>query len=275
MSSFNTSTLCRNKLHQCEGFVSASDDVCTKIGQNLCFREGAAFQRLHASSPFLDPSQYNVLDRHSLAWDLDKPVLVDKLFPREPGYTKLVNLAVKSGIPSIMKSRGIEQLHRAHIFVWTPLCAMPLHSTVFRGLNPSQNDTKKAEAHWSEELHTLERMKQQHSMMLREGIPVLIVNYANLLFNETKELKRITEFLPCIDDINTKFVPAMGVDVFEGNSWKVKGSLNSFAKSKNPFDCCGYDVVSSTCMDHSVYESFPQYSKGIEKIDSYFLGFTK
>ena len=68
MSSPQVSTLCRNRLHQCEGFMTAMRDVCEKIGGGYCFRDGGKFHGLSSTSPFLDPSRYSVLDRHSVSW---------------------------------------------------------------------------------------------------------------------------------------------------------------------------------------------------------------
>ena len=56
-----------------------------------------------------------VLDRHSVSWDLSKPILVDKLFPREPEYTTLMELSYSVGVPPTMEARGIKQLHQAHV----------------------------------------------------------------------------------------------------------------------------------------------------------------
>ena len=253
MSSPKVSTLCQNNLYQCEGFKTATDHVCGRIGGLWCFRHGGGFHNLPPTSPFLNPKEYSILDEHSLHWDLDKPLFIDKLFPNEPGYTKLVDLAFKDEVPSNMKRHGIRHLDQAHLFVWTPLCSMALHSSVFHRLIGNANNALKVRS-WKDELLTLQIMQQQHETFLQNNVPVLVINYSDLLFNEERTLRRLESFLPCADHLSTDFVPQLGVHIFEGNEWKVRGSIRSYALSKRSFldDCCVYKNSASTVCKNTI-----------------------
>jgi hypothetical protein len=223
---------------------------------------------------FKNPNFFHLLGVHSQSWNLSKPILQDKLFPREVGYTELMNIAYEADLPPKMTKAGIEHLDQAQIFMWTPLCIMELQSH-----NRQKLKGNNKRAFLEEELWSLQDMKNRHEQLLQQGIPVLVISYANLLFDEQRTLRRVSKFLPCSSSgeegtINSHFIPKLGVDVFEGNKWKVKGSVHSYGQSKDPKECCGYDPSTSTCVDRTLYKTIPEFENRLVKLEAYFQKYT-
>jgi 3-deoxy-D-arabino-heptulosonate 7-phosphate (DAHP) synthase len=123
-------------------------------------------------------------------------------------------------------------------------------------------------------------MKNRHEQLLQQGIPVLVIIFANLLFDEQRTLRRISKFLPCSSSggeegaIHAHFIPKLGVDVFSGNGWKVRGSVHSFGQSKDPEECCGYDSSTSTCVDRTLYKTIPEFEDRLVELEAYFRKYT-
>ena len=83
----------------------------------------------------------------------------------------------------------------------------------------------------------------------KDGVPVLLVSYADLLWQPDRFKQQILEFLPCIKRIPYEyFVPKLGVQVFKENKIKLTGDVASFASQNDPHECCQYDTTRSMCM---------------------------
>jgi hypothetical protein len=268
MSSPHLSTLCRNHKRECEGFLVAKARMCPKPGSH-CMQP---WPNITMPVKFTNPDYFHLLEVHSHYWNLSQPILQDKLFPREVGYTQLMNIAYEADLPPQMKEQGIEHLDQAQIFMWTPLCTMALQSH-----NKKRLTGNKRRAFIEREMWGLQNMKNRHEQLLRDGIPVLVISFAGMLFDEERTLRRISKFLPCSttsseknETIHAHFIPKLGVDVFAGNGWKVRGSVHSFGQSKDPQECCGYDPSTSTCVDRTLYKTIPMFEDRLVELEAYF-----
>ena len=145
---------------------------------------------------------------------------------------------------------------------------MALHSRVYKELLTKGTEEKR-KRRWNQEIQGLERMRDRHQALILASVPVLIISFADLLSNEARTLERLNIFLPCADGISADFVARKGIEVFQKNKWKVRGSVHSYAQTKDPMDY-SYEPVSSTCMNTSMYSLHPEYKEKLEKLEAYF-----
>jgi hypothetical protein len=263
MSSPEIATYCSGKTWQCEGFAQARKLACPL--KTKCLRDER--QLLPEERRREERRDFNLMDLLSFNWNLTRPILHDKLFPREPGYTDLWKQSLeRSEVSPQMKKVGIRKVLPAYIIMWTPLCVMSIQKrsrTAMLGPN--------ARNFLQTEIWNLQRMKQQHEALLKSGIPVLVISYADLLFREAYTLGRMNEFLPCAGGkMNVDFIPRLGVDVFPENRWKVRGTVHEFSAGLNPTDCCGYDVMESKCQNRTYFELIREFEDELNELDQYF-----
>lgn len=86
-----------------------------------------------------------------------------------------------------------------------------------------------------------------HQDMAAKGERVLVINYADLLWRGNDTIARLQRFLPCAGPLDITYVPQLGIDVFEGNTWKVEGSVRDYARKYDPVKHCGYNVDTGSC----------------------------
>lgn len=263
MSSPMIASYCSGKTWQCEGFAQVRNLACPL--KTPCLRDKR--QLLPKDKNTEKRRDFNLMDLMSFKWNLTRPVLHDKLFPREPGYTELWehSLARREVSPQMQKA-GVRKVTPAYIIMWTPLCVLNVQKRSRTALSgPTVRKFLQMEV-WN-----LQQMKQQHEALRKSSTPVLVVSYADLLFREQYTLDRMNEFLPCAGgSMNADFVPQLGVDVFPENKWKVRGTVHDFSVGLDPTKCCGYDVKESKCSNRTYFELIPELKNELNELDAYF-----
>lgn len=157
----------------------------------------------------------------------------------------LLNYINEGSLPPQMIKANINRIAPAIVIMWRPICLSVLSShaaMVFSG-----NESSKIR--WIEEdLHVLEDLALLHES-IRESIPVLVLNYASLLWEPKLTRQRLLSFIPCIGkELSFSFLPVLGKDIFHENKYKPKGTIFQFGEKNDPIKCCGYDVLKQRCM---------------------------
>mmetsp|Transcript_8326 Transcript_8326/g.18183 ORF Transcript_8326/g.18183 Transcript_8326/m.18183 type:complete len:364 (-) Transcript_8326:84-1175(-) len=216
MSSTNLATLCASNVWQCEGHK-----LLEQLGHGTVMEE-------------LDTSLW--LKTFSKHWNLEKPVLLDK-------KTKWMSLAINEDRPLVeatppqaMQSMGIRSLQTAYVIMYKPICLWSLSHFVVDHIK------NKPRVHARRELDELEEQVQLHKYLRSEGRPVVVVNYADLVWNSDFTKKRLESFLPCLGSLDMDYVPKLGVDVFPGNNMKVSTGVKTYGQQSDPIDCCNYQL---------------------------------
>ena len=79
------------------------------------------------------------------------------------------------------------------------------------------------------------------------GRRVLLTSLADILFRPDSAAARIRAFAPCLGGLDPDFFPTLGVDISEGNDFKVGASVAVYGASLSPLDL-GYDVEAGACV---------------------------
>uniref|UniRef100_A0A7S0B9C9 Uncharacterized protein n=1 Tax=Pyrodinium bahamense TaxID=73915 RepID=A0A7S0B9C9_9DINO len=186
---------------------------------------------------------------YSAFWDLSKPVLLDKhtwhWMQAEDTYACFAQAA----LPSVMREAGVRKLQPVLLMMWRPPCLRSLGAHAPKALR-KESTSYGVPGHRSdlEEALVYDSFVLAHRYFTEQGVPALLLNYADLLWRGDYVERRIGEFLPCLGSISVDYVPKLGVDVFLENDWKVKGSVRSYGARLDPQACCEYNVSKSTCM---------------------------
>ena len=115
-----------------------------------------------------------------------------------------------------------------------PWCLWPLshHARKLR-----LRDLKK----WAErQLSNLEMFVAQHKVLVRLGVPVLMLSFSELLWSPTRYIDRYKNFAPCLPSPNPNMDVIMNEHIFPENSLKLQGSVASFGSMNPPAECCNY-----------------------------------
>mmetsp|Transcript_94313 Transcript_94313/g.148363 ORF Transcript_94313/g.148363 Transcript_94313/m.148363 type:complete len:390 (+) Transcript_94313:60-1229(+) len=228
MSSKHVSSLCSGKTWQCEGFTIAG--------------RGAIHEK-------------KVLSKIAPYWNMARPVLMDKLFPDEKGYTEAIQYELQNDMPTVFADMGINNVKRAYIIMWTPLCVRKLAKSP---LNPRFGKSG-AES----EVGTLEQLKELHTSLLDSNKKVIVISYADLLWRPKETAARLVKFLPCAKGFDGSFVPEKGVDVFNGNLWHVHGSTSTYGEKHDSAECCGYNIEKRVCEDRDLFERLEEKGRDL------------
>lgn len=267
MSSPNIATYCSGKTWQCEGFAKAKQFACPS-GRPKCLRDPRQLAPKQRQAQQGNVRPLHVLDLLSFDYNLTRPILHDKLFPREPGYTILweSTLARKEVSPQMAKV-GIHYIQPVYIIMWTPLCVLQVQTTSRTAL-----DGPAARHFLQKEVWNQFELQRQHMSQLERKIPVLVVSYADLLFDQEATLKRLNAFLPCAGGtLHTNFVPQPNVHVFPENKWKVRGTVHDFSQAfGDPMDCCGYSLSKHKCINRTYFELIPEFKDELKELEEYF-----
>ena len=127
--------------------------------------------------------------------------------------------------------------------MFSPWCLWPLSSHAIKSRNSNLTQ-------WAlRELLLLTKIAELYKMFVAQGVPVLLISYADLLWKPERFKLKILEFLPSLGSMPYEhFIPQMGKDVFAGNQMKVKVDLSIFGSLHQPKRCCQYDIKRSVCM---------------------------
>ena len=93
----------------------------------------------------------------------------------------------------------------------------------------------------------VESLVVTHSKMARQEVPVLVVSYAQLLWDSAGFAARLKRFAPCVGDISPNFTPVLGVDVFPENQLKTIGTIADYSKAFPP-ENVGLDPKTLQCV---------------------------
>ena len=157
-----------------------------------------------------------------------------------------LDVSLSAGLPSAMVGRGILALHSAYVLMWRPWCMAHLSSHARAAGAPTSVTWQR------HELVELEGHVVIHRELTRRGKRVLVLSYADLLWDGSRTLRRLEAFLPCAGKLSRSFLPRQGVDVF-GNDWKVKKNVQTYSVEHSSEDS-GFDVRLGRCTDLNLYD---------------------
>lgn len=243
--SASTTTICSAGSWQCESWI----------------------KMLHAnlSSGSLVQSWRSQLDAHAAFWDLRKPVWLTKWAPfdvptpppsfsRPAGFNAIIMrdridsaevLAIVRRLPTELPERvrreGISCVRSAVVMMHRPWCLWPLSSSATTARRKSISD-------WATgELSKLEGLAARYSHHRRVQRPLIMLNYADLLWRFDAVTHRLVKFAPCLGRLSMHTNNSVRV----GDSNRIAMHTGSFfiQSRPDPASCCGYNVSSSSCMD--------------------------
>lgn len=215
MSSPYLATLCSAGTWQCEGRSIMSEAGFDNVG-------GWDYSKM--------------LNMYSRFWNLSLPVLLEKT-PQQFSFVRTERMQLMSTkLPSPFINAGVFRLRLAYILMWRPPCLAELST------HAGNHD-----ATWARmELSQLEKLMDAHQFLASMNAPVLVINFASLIWYPLLTVQRLEVFLPCLGPMNADFVPQLGVDIMEANEWKAQGSVRDFGASIDP-GSCRYNVISHSC----------------------------
>ena len=148
----------------------------------------------------------------------------------EPVPTKAFDLeeSETATVPSGMAASGVDRVKWGVIIMHRPWCMWNMSSHAREG----REDNLKAWA--TDELKDTEKLVAMHRKLALDQVPVLVTNYAQLLWRPDEFIERVEHFAPCAGTIDLNFVPKLGVDVFEPNMLKIEGSIISYGQAVKP-----------------------------------------
>jgi len=185
-----------------------------------------------------------VLQSYSEFWDLQRPILLEKTPNRIDAVEKEFWGLKSAPLPPKMVEAAVKELQPVYVFTWRPPCLAALSS------HAQETLMDKGLEHWTHwELIYYQELVDAHKFLLQQGIPVLVINIADLMWQQERTQQRIEHFLPCLGRLDFTYQPKTGEDVFSGNLWKLEGSLRSFSEKNQPLECCGYEVDTAKCID--------------------------
>lgn len=226
MSSKKLSHLCSLGTWQCEGFwkmfeYSADNDKRNNVSN-------------------WDISE--MLSTYAGGWNLSNPVLFDKspvpMMQVEAFHKKFKAVS----LPSALTSIGIQELKLGYVLMWRPICLSNLSSYSIKNIE------KYGHKVWAEkEMGVLQDHVNQLNYMDSQGLSVLVVNFANLIWKPWATRDRLQNFLPCLGELNMNHVPTLGDQLYPGNLFKAKVSVSEYGQSVDPSKY--YDNQKGKCKD--------------------------
>lgn len=219
-----------------EGVLLSSPKVASLCSGRTWQCEGQTLLR-HHDKPFYEPRNWTghfteVLSVFSHYWNLSRPVLLDKS-PSSWNYARRIyESASRATLPEQMTSHGVERLVVRFILMWRPLCLRAIAS-----FDPP----------YEREVRKLETQAASHRELSAMGVPVLVVNYADLLWRTDRTQRRINSYFPCMQPVDLDYTPRLGVDIWEENDWKARGTVRAFGKRHPPQECCRYNLAEGHC----------------------------
>ena len=231
MSSDRVATICSARTHNCEGSWLLEDGEWPVAA---------------------------VLDRFSEFWDLSLPVLMVKsAAASESSYESLqytgtqgrrydvlpipLDVSHAAPMPPRMVARGIGRLRPAYLMMWRPWCLSPLSSHAREKGAPSS-------AGWQRfELALNEYQAETHRVLTSHGEAVLVLNYADLLWDVTAARQRIERWAPCAGALDPSVNERLEVQA-SGGHWKDAASVTTYAAAHPPA-ASGYDPRRGACVE--------------------------
>ena len=224
MSSGGVADLCRARTWECEG-------------GKLHLTQGGALPSEFSEQEWAPRSQrlawLNLTAKLSLYarfWQLERPLLLVKdagfLLPESPLVDALEWIRLAESVPLRMREAGIRRLSTAYLLVWRPVCLARLSANSANGTLTSSS---------FRELLLLEKQVEWHRHVSARDGNILVVSFADLLWEPALTSARLSAFLPCSAPFDAEYAPRAGVDVFPENQWKVRSSISSYGESHPSF----------------------------------------
>lgn len=273
MSSRRVSTICAAGTWQCEA--------------RWCLEEHAFAARAGAPpgtvGPWPCPSPNAIrhdvpgrlrchLETYSRIWNLSRPVLLTKWAPLHNGGGCAAVAPDESGVgldvappPALLRAYGVERVRWAVVMMIRPYCLWRISS------HARSKQAADAVAYAREELRVLEQQSSTHRAHLAAGRRVLLTSLADILFRPDSAAARIRAFAPCLGRLDPDFFPTLGVDISEGNHFKVGASVAVYGASLSPLDL-GYDVEAGACVaprDELYQGLLPAEARRAEEAEAY------
>ena len=260
MSSRKVSTLCTAETHQCEGDkILKREHIPGWTGEWVAEH---AYGYVEHGWPALEQRNYShMVGVFSRYWDLNRPVLMTKAW--HPGIAHAHDGIHSAVLPSAMIQNHVRRLSLAYTLMWTPLC--------LRQFNSPKPDHF---FDWNAEIQLLGELKKAHEILTLRNATLLVISYADLLWNPRKVVQRLDRFLPCASPFCYDVLPKKGVDVYRGNGFKVSQSTYEFGKLHPP-EMYGYDVVQQECARGWALDLFnTSQVKSMMRLHKYFAQYT-
>lgn len=202
-----------------------------------------------------------MLTLYSGVWDLQKPVFLEKN-PVQIMEFETADVGVRdASLPTGLRDLGVKKLGLIYIVMWRPYCLSKLSKEFLK--NPDQ---KKMEAL---EITYLKQQVDAHKYLTGQGEPVLVVNFADLIWQSTYTEERLNKFVPCLGTVDLDYLPVLGKDIFEGNGWKAQGTPREFGAAVEPKECCDYDLKTNSCHGSLPSEHLDEYKKYTDYLASH------
>lgn len=240
----HTTTICSSGSWQCESWVKMLHDNLSAVS-------------------LLDSWRSQLL-AHSSFWDLNKPVWLTKWAPYDvptppPAFTRPEGLHAiikrthldKSNLMSILQQLpstlpqplhqvGVGLVRMAVVMMHRPWCLWPLS----RSATASRRQNISAWA--SSELDSMEELVARYNRHRMVGRPVLMLNYADLVWNMEEVAKQLFTFTPCLGQLRTYESPP----VAHGDRNKLVMHTGSFGsmRKQDSHSCCAYNKSRSSCI---------------------------
>ena len=193
------------------------------------------------------------LDLFSRIWDLRRPVLLEKT----PSQWLRIKSMVE-GVRDAMSQQaiqmpffaraGVRTLNVHAVLMWRPwcLCAISSHARRYEVTGAKTNDSTQ----WAQaEFVRLNRglVERHQALTKRLRVPTLILSYADVIWRPARSASRLETFLPALFPLNASFVPRLGDEIFRGNQFKVKGSIDTYASKLPAPQTIGLDLETGFC----------------------------
>eukprot|EP00927_Polykrikos_kofoidii_P015542 TRINITY_DN16925_c0_g2_i1.p1 TRINITY_DN16925_c0_g2~~TRINITY_DN16925_c0_g2_i1.p1 ORF type:complete len:1122 (+),score=194.85 TRINITY_DN16925_c0_g2_i1:124-3489(+) len=264
MSSGNVATLCSAGSFQCSGSpLMMRSGYCN----GHVWWPGSRLEKLNSrkrpctGNMKSDWNYTHMLDLYSAHWDLRKPILMEKT-PNQFLRVKEMHEALdRISLPAAMAEVGIRHVDPVYMIVWRPLCLYWMSAPARDRVARSSFDS-----YAMQELLSAEQLVLDHRWLVRKGARVIVVSYADLLWDVDRVKRRVEVFTPCLGHrMDETFVPALGFDIFKANQWVSSSLVRAFAAKTAPGEF-GYDMKLRSCQQkpgraqvHNEQGTFQQY----------------
>jgi len=199
------------------------------------------------------------MERWSDLWDMTRPIFFEKTPSQWVRILTMVEGIRAAPLPPRMVAAGIRKLDIKAIMMWRPWCM----STGELSSHAEYNIEQCGQRGYLRVEHELNRRlaAKHRELTTRLGVRVLVVSYADLLWQTDSTLERMQDFLPEVGTLDMNYAPVDGVDVWPLNQWKAVGDSKEFGKSHPP-SAFEYDTATNSCpVDDSHYEFLSQSEK--------------
>lgn len=240
MSSKRLATLCSSESWQCEG--RKIGDHYHEIGMPTA---APANSDIPSACRSAKSSYADMMTCYSHYWDVQRPVFLEK----SPCHNTLSLQEMREGVlssalPESLTKEGVSKIEVIYLLLWRPPCLSELSSHAKEFIRQGG----KAQ-YIEDETQLLTLQMQAHQYLRQIGEPVLVINYADLLWRTDYVTQRVEEFMPCLGSLDADYIPKKGSDVFPGNQWKIQdGTIREFG-AKHESSSMGYDLMAGTCGD--------------------------